>query len=253
MGDKAFPESWIAKDVAFIEPHYDDFYLNSYMLFKQMMSRSSYRANSLTIVTVSQSDVNHQNGMRSILPNKTDRIRLIELGLPDLIDDKKFKDEFMSKYGMDHHKVMTHKLVEWYSDHSYGYELPTMRYALASVMMQNNVIVLPVARSWSHPFHRLVTHFTHQTYNNLIAEQAITGREFGWYFDNPYFRESEDAVINENSDALHINYLTDWDMALKSATFAEHFKQQAYVQITWHNKWMLKTDQEVYLVKNSNS
>lgn len=238
-----FPKEWRGKRLVFIEPHPDDFFLNAYSLFAGMWKRNAENAPaSLVVITITTSEVNHENGLRSLLGTKsTETFRQLELGFPDIIWNAVMKKEEGISSQVDSLSVL-----DWYNFNMIGtknYLQNYLGYILhAETHKKASIILKPLAIRLSHPMHRAVS---------AAIDYIATNIPIWIYEDNPYtLKALENYSLATNIgvpyEYAHTVKLDDMDRAKKFALFCQHYSSQYTSQVMWNDAWMLRHEYETF-------
>lgn len=238
-----FPVDWAGKRIIYFEPHSDDFFLNAYSIYKGIWMRGAENAPSgLTVVTISTSEANHENGLRSLMPKRSSMtFKQIELGFPDIVWDKTTREKFKSDNRYDFDIVSDTAILDWYNNRI----LRTMNFFqkviyqiidMEFLLYNKEIIVLsPLALPSAHPFHRIVRY----------AIQSHIVSRLWFYEDNPYTRNGDIRT----AVGLQDNYIVDLDdmaRARKFSMFCDHYSSQYTSQVVWNDAWMLKEEHESF-------
>jgi|WetSurMetagenome_2_1015567.scaffolds.fasta_scaffold357029_2 hypothetical protein len=224
-----FPQIWHNANLLFIEPHYDDFYLNAYSLMKGIQMRKKMNApKSITVVSVTHSNSNTVNGLRKLLSGKSSElIRLVELDFEDIIWHSDLYDELESCDDEE----LSEKIV-------YADNITNMLMVLAHY---SDFIMVPYAGVGAHVMHRLIS------YIGKSMERSL-GINCIYYADNPYFRKHYDAEgMFDYAHTLALYDLTDEQRASKYQLFCDGYSSQVRNQVIMERAWMLYESNELFL------
>ena len=235
-----FPKDWDGKWLLYFEPHSDDFLLNAYSLVRGIWMRGAqYAPAGLTVVTVSTSEANRENGLRGIMAKKHSmQFRQIELGFPDIVWDKATKDKFKAEKSHTFEEVEDQDILDWYNirvlKRTNYFQLALQKIIETVGIAANNTLLVfsPTAPQSAHPFHRMV---------RCALENQ--GRMLWYYIDNPYCIKAGTDIPLVVDRTLTYN-LSEIDRAKKFAMFCEHYSSQYTSQVLWNNAWMLHNDIE---------
>lgn len=202
-----YPEAWKDRTVLYIEPHYDDFWLNAYSIYQGLFMRSTENLpKDVVVLSVSHSNYNKENGLRTILAKRpSTKIRIVELGLDDIENTK----EFIAEYGKD---VSINSLVKLYKPY------PNLGVALGSmVRIYRPIVLVPEEGTTSHPFHKLITHW------------ALEYTDHGslWLYADLSYRNRVGG--NEEPPMYQYN-LTPEMLAKKTVRFVDHYSHMYSMQ-----------------------